>query len=98
VIQRIADRGNDGTGMVEYMLGARALVARNYPAAAAYLAESERRGLRAATTRPLLVYALCLAGNLEAARQLAPAAEPRDEDERHFWRFTTSRFGVGPSF
>jgi hypothetical protein len=97
VIQRLAETGDDGTGMVEYMLGVRALVARNYPAAAAYLAESERRGLRSATTRPLLVYALCLAGNLDAARQLTPAAEPASNDERHFWSFTESQFGVGPS-
>jgi predicted membrane-bound spermidine synthase len=97
VIQRLADTGDDGTGMVEYMLGARALVARNYPAAAGYLAESERRGLQAATTRPLLVYALCLAGNLDAARQLAPAAEPANGDERHFWSFMEAQFGVGPA-
>jgi spermidine synthase len=96
VIQRIADTENDGTGAVEYMLGVRTLVARNYPAAAAYLAESERRGLRAATTRPLLVYALCLAGNLNAARQLTPMAEPSNEDELHFWSWMKSHFGVAP--
>jgi spermidine synthase len=97
VIQQLAGTGDDGTGMVEYMLGVRALVARNYPAAAAYLAEAERRGLRAATTRPLLVYALCLAGNVDEARQLAPAGNPASADERHFWTFMASRFGVGPS-
>lgn len=97
VIQRIADRGGDDSGMVEYMLGVRALAARNYPAAATYLSESERRGFRAATTRPLLVYALCLAGNLDAARTLAPPAVPPGEDERRFWRFTASAFGVGPA-
>jgi spermidine synthase len=97
MIQRLAGTGDDGTGMVEYMLGARALVARNYSAAAVYLAESERRGLRAATTRPLLVYALCLAGNLDEARELTPAAEPPSGDERHFWSFMESQFGVGPA-
>jgi hypothetical protein len=97
VIQRLADTGDDGTGMVEYMLGARALVARNYPAAARYLAESERRGLQAATTRPLLVYALCLAGNLDEARQLTPAAESANGDERHFWSFMEAQFGLGPA-
>jgi hypothetical protein len=95
VIQRLANSGNDGTGMVEYMLGVRALVAGNYPAAVAYLAEWERRGLRAATIRPLLVCALCLSGNLDAARQLAPDAEPSSGDRWHFWSFMESQFGVG---
>src|SRR5262249_52816267 len=62
---------NDGSGMLEYVWGVRALVARDYGNAAEYFAQSERRGLRLPTVRPLTVYALCLAGRLEAARQLA---------------------------
>jgi hypothetical protein len=92
-LQRVADTGNDGTGRVEYQLGARALAIRNYPAAARYLAESERRGLHVATTRPLRVYALCLAGERDAANRLVPDVEPNDPDERHFWRWLRSQFG-----
>lgn len=94
--QRIADTGNDGTGMVEYVLGVRALVDRNYPSAASYFAESERRGLRQATIRPLLVYALCLAGNLDTASELSQGVKPHDADELHFWIWLGSKFGVGP--
>jgi spermidine synthase len=93
-LQRVADTGNDGTGMVEYQLGARALAIRNYSAAGRYLAESERRGLHAATLRPLRVYALCLAGELDAARRLAPDVVPGDPDERHFWEWLRTEFGV----
>ena len=57
VQQEIANTGDDGSGMVQYVLGVRSLVARSYPAAAAFFAEAEQRGLRLATTRPLRVYA-----------------------------------------
>jgi hypothetical protein len=83
--------------MVQYVLGLRALVARSYPAAAALLADSEERGLRLPTIRPLRVYALCLAGKLDDARQLVHGVIPRDPDERHFWAWLESRFGVGPA-
>jgi hypothetical protein len=94
VLQRVADSGDDGTGMVEYQLGARALAIRNYAAAARYLAESERRGFRTAPVRPLRAYALALAGELDAANQLVPDVEPSDPDERHFWKWLRSQFGV----
>lgn len=93
-LQRVADSGNDGTGMVEYQLGARALAIRNYGAAARYLAESERRGFRTAPVRPLRAYALSLAGELDAANQLIPDVAPSDPDERHFWQWLRSQFGV----
>jgi hypothetical protein len=95
VVQRIANAGDDGTGQVEYMLGVRALVARNYRAAAEYFAAAERRGLRAATTRPLMAYALSLAGNPAAARELAPGAEGLGADEQHFWSWMKMQFGIG---
>jgi hypothetical protein len=93
-LQRAADSGDDGTGMVEYQLGARALAIRNYGAAARYLAESERRGFRTAPVRPLRAYALSLAGELNAASRLIPDVEPSDPDERHFWKWLSSQFGV----
>jgi hypothetical protein len=96
MLQRTADTGNDGTGMVEYTLAERLLVARSYAAAASYFAVAQRRGFRPAAAAPLEVYALCMAGNLEAARRLAPTAAPVDPDERVFWSWIGSHFGLGP--
>jgi spermidine synthase len=94
-VQRIANTAEDGTGRVSYMLGVRTLVARNYRAAAEYFADAERRGLQTAATRPLLAYALCLAGDLDAARRVAPTADSVSGDERHFWSWMKTQFGVG---
>jgi spermidine synthase len=96
VLQRIAATGNDGSGMVEFAQGSRLLVARNYGAAASYLREAQRLGFRPDSARPLEVYALCLAGNFEAARARAPATLPADPQERVFWTWIGSHFGVGP--
>ncbi len=96
VKQRIAWRGNDGTGAAEYARGLTALVARDYLRAAAAFADSQRQGLRGETIRPLQVYALCLAGRVDAAGQLAQGVQPREADERHFWEWLGPRFGVGP--
>jgi hypothetical protein len=82
--------------MVPYVRGVRALAARDYAAAAEEFADAERRGLRAATSRPLMVYALCLSGRLDAARRLADGEMPNDPDRRYFWTWIGSRFGVGP--
>ena len=96
VQQEIAEAGDDGSYMVPYTLGVRAFATRDYPAAAEWFAEAERRGLRTATVRPLLVYALCLAGELDTANQLSQGEMPTDPDRRHFWRWLGSRFPVGP--
>jgi hypothetical protein len=95
-LQRAADAENDGSGMVEYVLGERLLVARNYSAAASYLREAQRRGFHPVAARPLEVYALCLAGNLEAARERVPATASSDPEELAFWNWIESHFGVGP--
>jgi hypothetical protein len=58
---------------------------QDYRRAAAYFSESERRGMPGPTVRPLLVYALCLAGDLDTAGQLARGAPAREADEQHFW-------------
>ena len=94
VTQRIAEASVERSGATEYARGLRALAARDYLRAAAHLGESERRGLRGATVRPLQVYALCLAGDLDTARQLARGAEARDADEQHFWTWMRATFGV----
>jgi spermidine synthase len=96
VQQQIGARRDDGSYMVPYVRGVLELAARNYAAAADSLADAELRGLRTATSRPLLVYALCLAGKLDAARQLSEGDMPTDPDRRHAWIWIGARFGVGP--
>jgi spermidine synthase len=96
VQQQIARAVDDGSYMVPYVRGVRELAARSYSAAAEAFAEAEQRGLRTATSRPLLVYALCLAGRLDAARQLAQGEMPSEPDRRLFWTWLGSEFGVGP--
>ena len=93
----IARQGDDGTGAVEYVRGLTAMARRDYPGAAAAFASAERRGLLGDALRPLRVYAHCLAGQLDAAAALARDRAPRTEEERHFWDWLGSRFGVGPS-
>jgi hypothetical protein len=94
VVQQVADSGNDGTGLVEYQLAARLLVARSYQGAANYFAAAERQGLRSAWLRPLRIYALCLAGEVEAAGRLAPDVADAGQDSRQFWNWMEARFGL----
>ena len=96
VVQDVADTGSDGDALVEYQRGARLLVARSYQGAANYFAAAERLGLRSPWLRPLRLYALCLAGQLEAAQRLTPAVEEDDQDSRHFWTWMDARFGLRP--
>jgi predicted membrane-bound spermidine synthase len=97
VHQQLADTGNDGTGMVEYELGVRLMAFRNYRAAASYFRASEQRGFRAPSIGPLRTYALCLAGEMEKARELAPRFEAVEADQRHFWTWMKTRCGIGPT-
>ena len=94
VKQRIAESSSDRTGPTEYARGVRALSMRDYRRAAAYFSEAERRGMPGPTVRPLLIYSLCLAGDLDSARQLARGAPARDADEQHFWNWMKKTFGV----
>ena len=94
VKQRIAERSLERSDATEYARGLRALTTREYRRAAAHFGEAERRGLRAATVRPLQVYALCLAGDLDAARFLARGTTPRSPDEIHFWTWLRATFDV----
>jgi spermidine synthase len=95
-LQRAADAGGasqDASGMVEYQHGLHALSTRQYAAAAADLAAADRLGLGAPTLRPLLAYAFCRAGQIDAAKRLlARNAPSRNADERHFWSWLTSTF------
>ena len=93
----IAARRDDGSGGPIYARGLAALAARDYGGAAAAFGEAEARGLRGETLRPLRVYALCLAGQLEGAKALAVGERPQSVDERHFWDWLNRRFGVSPT-
>ena len=84
VKQRIAATGNDGTGAVEYVRGVQLMVNRDYASAASYFSLAERRGLRRPAVRPMLAYALCLAGKMDLSRQVAGTIQPDDADARHF--------------
>ena len=84
---RIAAGRDDGTGAPLFVRGLTALVTRDYLGAASAFAHAEHRGLRGEPIRPLRVYALCLAGQVDAARQLAPVVQPQADDERHFWEW-----------
>jgi spermidine synthase len=92
VKERIAEHSAERSGEIEYALGLRALANRDYLRAAAHLGEAERRGLRAPTVRPLEVYALCLAGDLETARLLSRGITPRGPDEAHAWTWLRATF------
>jgi predicted membrane-bound spermidine synthase len=90
ILRHVDTMPNDGSGQVEYVRGLRALVARDFGAAATHLAEAYQRGLRG--TRPLLAYALCLAGQFDAAKQIAGGPESVNKDQRHFWDWLRSAF------
>ena len=94
VKQGIAESSGDRSGATEYARGLRALVARDYRRAAAHFGESERRGLESPTVRPLLVYSLCLAGDLDTARLLARGVRAGSADQRHFWDWLRATFSV----
>ncbi|HEY7169674.1 MAG TPA: hypothetical protein VH417_02445 [Vicinamibacterales bacterium] len=96
VKQRIAESVAARTGPVEYARALRAISGRDYNAAVLLLAHAEQLGLEAPTVRPLLVYALVMSDRIEEARQLARAARPRTDEERHYWAFMARTFGVKP--
>jgi spermidine synthase len=92
VKQRIAESSAERTAATEFALGLGALSGRDYLRAAAHLGEAERRGAQG--VRALQVYAMCLAGDLATAKQLAAGVSPHADDERHFWTWMASTFGV----
>jgi hypothetical protein len=94
ILGRVDTMPNDGRGEVEYVQGVRALVDRDFQRASALLAEAHRRGFPG--TRPVLAYALALAGEIDLARQVAAGAERGNADQRHFWEWMQAAFGVAP--
>jgi spermidine synthase len=97
VKQRIGMTSDDGMGTLEYVRGIQALAVREYAAAASSFAEAERRGFRAVTVGPLLVYALCRGGRLDEARRLAHGVTPGGADDTHFWDWVRTTFDVRTS-
>src|SRR5262249_52246875 len=91
--QEAADAAEDPTGMVDYIHGIRALVARQYPAAVESFALAEKSGLRLPTVRPLLAYTLCLADQRDLARRIARAA-PTSSGLEHFWSWLDATFDL----
>jgi hypothetical protein len=95
VKERIAQNASDRTGSVEYARALSALAARDYVSAAALFRAAEQQGLDAEPVRALSVYALCLTGRIDAARQAAEAVQATDPDARYFWEWMGKTFGVG---
>jgi spermidine synthase len=91
VKQRIAATGDDGAGAVAYTRGLQALAAREYLGAVSAFTDADARGFRGATLRPLVAYALYRGGRIDAARELARGAQPRGDDEVHFWNWLRGR-------
>jgi spermidine synthase len=92
VQQNIAETAEDSVGGVDYVLGLRALVARNFTAAVALFANADSHGLGDANTRPLLAYSLCLAGELNRAAVVAADTTADTTDARHFWKWLAAEF------
>jgi hypothetical protein len=97
VKERIAAMRDDGSGAVVYARGLTSLVDRDYLRAASAFAEAEQRGLADATVRALRVYALCLAGHIDLAKQLAPRELPAAGEVRRYWEWLGQRYTVGPA-
>jgi predicted membrane-bound spermidine synthase len=96
VRQSIVERASETGGAVEYARGLHALADRDYSGAVSRFERAEALSLQGPTLRPLLVYALCLDGRIDAARALARGIRPANPDDRHFWSWMGLEFNVGP--
>lgn len=92
--QEIVDRSGDRTGTHAYILGIRTLVARQYATAAEYFSVAEAAGGPNPQSRALRAYAQCLAGDIADLHRVAPLTPVGDPDERHFWSWLRSTFGL----
>ena len=93
--QRIAETSDDRSGAVEYARALRAMTGHGYAAAAAFFAETERRGFGGAQAHALGAYALCMAGKVDDARAMVPGGRVADADEEHFWEWLKPRIASG---
>jgi hypothetical protein len=92
--EAIARQRDDGSGGVMYVRGLTALANRDYPGAADAFAAAERRGVAEPAVRALRVFAMALSGKTDELGPLVPSRPP-DEENRRFWRWLRSKFGVG---
>ena len=83
---------------LDYELGIGALADRNFPGAADRFRKAAARGARQRTALYYRLYALCLAGRLDEARELADRSGLTNGErptDRAMWRFLTERFALG---
>jgi hypothetical protein len=83
-------------GERELVLAMAALAERRFAESAALFQQARDRGLGDRTTNCLHVYALCMAGDLEAARARAATLRAllRDNSLQPFWAWMKQTFGV----
>jgi len=96
VKEEIAEQSKTKNAETEYARGLRALAGRDYNGAAAAFLQTEQQGLRAPTIRALLVYSLCMANQLDEARQFVRGLDVHNLEEQHFWEWMGKQFGVRP--
>jgi hypothetical protein len=85
VKQQIGEGAASRDGATQYSRGLRALSGRDFGGAVQMLTAADRLGFQAPALGALRAYAFMKSGQLEVAAQLAAAAQPGDEDEKHFW-------------
>jgi spermidine synthase len=96
VKEEIAEQSKTKNAETEYARGLRALAGRDYNGAAAAFLQTEQQGLRAPTIRAMLVYALCMANQLDEARRFVRGLDVHNLEEQHFWEWMGKQFGVRP--
>ena len=85
VKQQIGEGAASRDGATQYSRGLRALSGRDFGGAVQMLTAADRLGFQAPALGALRAYAFMKSGQFEVAAQLAAAAQPGDEDEKHFW-------------
>ncbi len=93
--QVVGENGADGKA--HFLLGCRDLADRQYADAAAHLRQARQMGYRAQLTIYDEMFALCMAGRLDEARQIAQQNEAPDALRAYhdtWWRFAESTFGL----
>jgi hypothetical protein len=86
---------DDGSGLVEYSTGLMAIADRDYERAALYLGRAHAKSPQDAYTELYRVFALCMAGRIEEAKNAAlPVRSATTPDEASFWQWMALEFGV----
>jgi predicted membrane-bound spermidine synthase len=84
------------SGEREYLLAIAALAGRRYRDTARFFESAREHGVTDWRARYLQVYALCMAGDTEAAKRLAGPLRARatDADQVRFWQWLRATLGV----